>query len=209
MTSNESTAMINRDHPCWKCGYNVRGLSQEGRCPECGEPVDLRRLPRRSVWRFLGIFVACSVMIVLVGGTLLLDYIAPVTGHLNYVLSVELIAAIVVLPVWLWTRSRLVLVLFAALTIMLLVLPFVSLSPAGPYHILFKRVRNGMTQKQVIGQMDRYFPNRASDGRPTISVRSPDRLGMVLDPNHGGYNAEFIIIEFKDDRVVDKQYWPD
>jgi hypothetical protein len=29
------------DHECKKCGYNLRGLREEGRCPECGTPIGL------------------------------------------------------------------------------------------------------------------------------------------------------------------------
>jgi hypothetical protein len=31
--------MVNRDAPCRGCGYNLRGLSTDGRCPECGTVV--------------------------------------------------------------------------------------------------------------------------------------------------------------------------
>ena len=31
--------MIDRDLLCLKCEYNLRGLSTEGRCPECGIPI--------------------------------------------------------------------------------------------------------------------------------------------------------------------------
>lgn len=31
---------IEIDLPCTSCGYNLRGLSQAGRCPECGQPID-------------------------------------------------------------------------------------------------------------------------------------------------------------------------
>ena len=31
--------MIDRDTPCRACGYNLRGLVEIGRCPECGRPV--------------------------------------------------------------------------------------------------------------------------------------------------------------------------
>jgi uncharacterized repeat protein (TIGR04138 family) len=30
---------INEDEPCPWCGYNLRGLREGGRCPECGKPI--------------------------------------------------------------------------------------------------------------------------------------------------------------------------
>jgi hypothetical protein len=32
---------VSTDIPCRKCGYNLRGLTLGGRCPECGRPVGL------------------------------------------------------------------------------------------------------------------------------------------------------------------------
>lgn len=32
-------AMLDRDQPCMKCGYQLRGLPVAGVCPECGTPV--------------------------------------------------------------------------------------------------------------------------------------------------------------------------
>src|SRR5689334_24506997 len=40
----EATAgagVLETDVPCRKCSYNLRGLSADGRCPECGTPVGL------------------------------------------------------------------------------------------------------------------------------------------------------------------------
>jgi hypothetical protein len=37
--SPEGNVMI--DIPCRKCGYNLRGLTMQGRCPECGMPVGI------------------------------------------------------------------------------------------------------------------------------------------------------------------------
>ena len=34
-----SGEVVNNDISCRKCGYNLRGLSTAGRCPECGTPV--------------------------------------------------------------------------------------------------------------------------------------------------------------------------
>jgi hypothetical protein len=33
--------IVTADVPCRGCSYNVRGLSQDGKCPECGTPVGL------------------------------------------------------------------------------------------------------------------------------------------------------------------------
>lgn len=32
-------AQIEHDLPCRRCGYNLRGLNEDGGCPECGAPV--------------------------------------------------------------------------------------------------------------------------------------------------------------------------
>jgi uncharacterized repeat protein (TIGR04138 family) len=32
-------ALTNGDLPCVECGYNLRGLASDGRCPECGADV--------------------------------------------------------------------------------------------------------------------------------------------------------------------------
>ena len=34
-------SIVDQDIPCRKCSYDLRGLSIEGRCPECGTPVGL------------------------------------------------------------------------------------------------------------------------------------------------------------------------
>jgi hypothetical protein len=36
-----STTTVDRDVPCRRCGYNLRGLSVSGRCPECGAAVSV------------------------------------------------------------------------------------------------------------------------------------------------------------------------
>lgn len=34
-----ANTFISHDVPCHRCAYNLRGLTREGRCPECGAPV--------------------------------------------------------------------------------------------------------------------------------------------------------------------------
>ena len=35
-----SPRVIDRDTSCRRCGYNLRGLSTAGQCPECGAEVE-------------------------------------------------------------------------------------------------------------------------------------------------------------------------
>jgi hypothetical protein len=35
----DAAGYIDQDRPCGQCGYNLRGLRPEGRCPECGTDV--------------------------------------------------------------------------------------------------------------------------------------------------------------------------
>lgn len=37
----DSSGTVIADQTCRRCGYNLRGLNREGRCPECGSPVGL------------------------------------------------------------------------------------------------------------------------------------------------------------------------
>ncbi len=41
--------MIDNDHPCSNCSYNLRGLMNTGACPECGTPIKISPPARMSL----------------------------------------------------------------------------------------------------------------------------------------------------------------
>jgi hypothetical protein len=47
----ESNIPINQDVPCEKCGYNLRGLTIPGRCPECGTNLEPSVVAYEIRWR--------------------------------------------------------------------------------------------------------------------------------------------------------------
>jgi hypothetical protein len=69
----DATSSIEQDTPCRRCGYNLRGLSADGRCPECGTPVgfslkgDLLRFCDPAWVDTLRRGVKCIVMAVVLG----------------------------------------------------------------------------------------------------------------------------------------------
>jgi predicted Zn-ribbon and HTH transcriptional regulator len=73
--------LIEHDVPCQECGYNLKGLGTDGRCPECGAHVlpapRVRYVPFHSgmnLWNWLtvalaGCFVALAIVWALVPWT--------------------------------------------------------------------------------------------------------------------------------------------
>src|SRR5688572_1575750 len=93
--------LVNSDLPCHKCGYNLRGLALDGRCPECGTPVGtsargellryadpawvakLVRGLRLILWGVLAAIVAAAGGTCVFGETLLAEIVGFAGGLVN------------------------------------------------------------------------------------------------------------------------------
>ena len=100
------------DHLCKRCAYNLRGLREDGRCPECGTPIGL--LTRGDLLCFaspdwvdklaLGLAIICWMLLlsVVIGilGAVVSAFLPPVFGQ-----GISLLAALFsYYGVWLLTE---------------------------------------------------------------------------------------------------------
>ena len=51
MSETETRPTIEQDVPCAGCGYDLRGLSPEGNCPECGFGIAKSVVNVATRWR--------------------------------------------------------------------------------------------------------------------------------------------------------------
>jgi hypothetical protein len=106
---------VDHDVPCRKCSYNLRGLSTDGRCPECGQPVglsitgDLLRYsdPDWVAKLRKGINLILTGIVVMIVGVLLvvaLGIVARVRGDVEGQIIGMLANLLIVIGSWLLTE---------------------------------------------------------------------------------------------------------
>jgi hypothetical protein len=105
-----NTYLADRDVPCPRCGYNLRGLSGR-RCPECGDELTLRIglvEPRMTAY-LTALGASCAG----VGGSGLFTALAMSVADANWwretsakLLLVLLVVASAMLALALWKRRR-------------------------------------------------------------------------------------------------------
>jgi hypothetical protein len=84
---------------------------------------------------------------------------------------------------------------------------------ARPFLLFYRNIHPGMSLTQVNQTLDRQFPSNGRFPKPICGSRpiaqDKTELSCQLDPNNGNYNAEFITVHFRGDRLTHKNYSPD
>ena len=115
MNSESSTPLVDRNRPCLRCSYNLRGLPTDGPCPECGTPVQdsLRgSLLQFSSLEYLGTLVnglsllTCGLILLVVGiigGLTALALRGSLDGGMGLLCLVFLAGLLIFIGHWLYT----------------------------------------------------------------------------------------------------------
>jgi hypothetical protein len=201
--------LINDDHRCRHCHYNLRSLTVPGRCPECGTDIDLtRHPPTRSFSAVFGLvasFLATSIVILLIGFMVLVDSLLGKSGEPRLQVIVFSIGALVAIPTWRISKRKAPCRAFVVLVAVLVILPRISIMPGRPFMSFFKSVRNGITQTEVLAVFDDYFPDRSANGSPVYRDRLPKQLTFY----NRRFDGDTINVYFVDGEVGSKRYMID
>ncbi|HEV3117569.1 MAG TPA: hypothetical protein VGY58_10975 [Gemmataceae bacterium] len=159
--------------------------------------------------RYLPVVGTAFLLAVLAAVLLLVDlsHAASLSGKL---LALALgLALTATLCVALLARNWRCLVPLGAFVIFVLILPFITLSPVKPFRGFFDSICVGMTQKEVLQQLDAYFPAGGRYAKPEWRPSVDNSLHFVLNPNDGRYDAEIVTVVFHEGGVLAKMYLPD
>lgn len=97
MTDSPPQSAILRDMTCGTCGYNLRGLSPDGRCPECGHPIEESRYDPR-----LAAADPRWLRVIRTGFTILLiaEFVTAAARLLGYAIVITYLAYQAMIIVW-------------------------------------------------------------------------------------------------------------
>jgi hypothetical protein len=159
----------------------------------------------------------------------LLDYQLATSLAWQYYLFMDVLALILLLPVYLQSRRKQELWLFIGFNLSLFALYFVTLTPVKPFTQFYFDIKHGMTIQEVQSRLNQRFPKggrfpqpqgelnyghqgvlQYSDPKEKGFLAVPDQnLHYILDLNDGRYDAEWVTVYFKDGKVVGVTYSPD
>jgi hypothetical protein len=149
------------------------------------------------------------LLAVLAAGLLLADRIHAASLSGKFLALVLGLALTATLSVALLVKNWQCLVPLGVYVIFVLILPFIALSPVKPFRSFFESVCVGMTQEEVLLQLNAHFPEGGRYAKPEWRPFVHDSLLFVLNPNDGRYDSEIVTVVFHEGGVLAKMYLPD
>lgn len=162
------------------------------------------RLLKRHWW----LAVEVAFLSVLFGFALVLDMGFAASLFWQFHVALALLAALVLAPTLLSPQRKRGLAMLFGFGGGLFWLQFVALSPVKPLVQLQRDIGSGMTQPQVQQLLARHFPPGGRFRRP-VAHFSGATLQFTLDPADARFDAEWLMIDFRNGRVAGTRYFGD
>lgn len=154
--------------------------------------------------------IASFPLTVLLEAAFLLDLLVAASTSWLFLVVVAVLGVLAAGVAWTWNRRAECLLPLAPFAALLILFPQIDISPLKPFARFYAVIEPGMTEAEVLRVLDDQFPQTGRYPRPLINRRlGPNRLGFILDPKNGRYDAEIVALNFEDGRVVTKRYDPD
>jgi len=173
-------------------------------------PLLVAALPLKTKFagRIATISLGVSVAL-LIFTAFLFDMLLGISAHWSFSLGVWVFGLIPCLAVRLRHQSRLALVALGVITVFVLLQHFLDWSPVKPYKRFFAAIQAGMTETEVMRNLDQQFPSEGAFPVPVRHDFRTNEISFALDPKESAWNAEAIVIHLDNGRVVSKEYWRD
>ncbi len=141
----------------------------------------------------------------------LFDLLFTVSTNPLFLCGVAALGIVVAGGVGLYTRRMMVCLLpVVPFLVVLNFLPHIDYSPVKPFSRFYAAIKPGMTEAEVLQELEEQFPETGRYSQPLVNRRvGPTHLGFILDPKDGRYNAEIVAVDFEEGRVVKKDYHAD
>jgi hypothetical protein len=182
----------------------------------CGDLAMRDAVQRNKAFFMLSLLLAGVLAMVV-----MLDIQDAVTTQFNF-LAVVIGIGLVACAAGCLAAGRWALVPGAAFFGGVAIITLIDWTPVKPFERVFRHIEVGMSQAQVISELDRAFPSHGRFRKPVITplpavepfapplppmlVR---QLSIVLDPRDRRYDEETILLDLDEGSVVKKQYQPD
>lgn len=165
-------------------------------------------------------------LLALFGFALVLELQLAVSLFWQFNLLMVALALLVTLPSYLAGQRIKALWLFLGFNVALLVLYLLVLNPIKPFTQVYQDIANGMTREQVQERFNQRFPAGGrfrqpqpylfhvspatmQENKPYLAGNPNQAISYQLDPTDGEYDAEVLVVYFKDGKVVGTQYLTD
>ncbi len=152
--------------------------------------------------------LVCAIPLgALFGVALFLDYFGALSNSTLFLGVVSMLGLMAAALVWASSGQAVSLLPLVPFLAAIILLRLVDTTPLKPFGRFYAAIVPGMTETEVLSELDEQFPPKGRYVRPFVNrLVGPDHLGFILDRSDGRYDTEIVALDFIKGRVHSKRY---